>query len=296
MNTYESKLQQEAALWGSVDVQGAVTTPPDWRIHRDLLHNIVMHTADVDALLALVAPGMQTLELGCGSGWLTLAMAQQGATATGLDISERSLDVATIYYDAIAGEVTGCVMYEVADLNRLTLPAATYDMIVTRGTLHHLIEMEHVVAEVYKALKPGGLFWVSDQDGDEALHTALFASALMFVLPTVVSYRDKVRGLLQFGVQAPQRIKASMEAEGLSPFEGAGREHDWVSLVKQRFLIERQIIKPAVTGYMAHQLDLPYTQAVAALRVIKSVDNVLTKLGVIHSTGVILYARKPLAT
>ncbi len=296
MNTYEAKLQQEAALWGSADEHTALTTAPDWRIHRDLLHNVVMHTADIDALLALVAPGMQVLELGCGSGWLTLAMAQRGANATGLDISARSLDVAQAYYASIADEVKGTATYEVADLNRLTLPANTYDIIVTRGTLHHLVELEHVIAEVCSALKPGGLFWISDQDGDETLGTALFASALMFALPTVVSYRDKVRGLMEFGARAPQRIKASMEAEGLSPFEGAGRDHDWVAIVKRRFLVERQITKPAVTGYLAHQVQLPYSQAVAVLRAIKAVDGTLTRLGLLHSTGVILYARKPNAT
>ncbi|MEM6282104.1 MAG: class I SAM-dependent methyltransferase [Chloroflexota bacterium] len=290
--TYDEQLQQEAALWGSVDA--ASTTPPDWALRRTLLHNAIMHTADIDALLAQVTPGMRTLELGCGPGWLTHAMAKRGAHATGMDISEQSLEVARAYYEQTRADLPGTADYHVADLNRLQLEPGTYDIIVTKGTLHHLLELEHVIGQVYAALKPGGLFWASDQDGDEALHTALAASALMFVLPTTVSYADKFAGLAKFGADAPSRIKASMEAEGLSPFEGAGRDHDWVTLIEQQFVVERKIVKPAITGYMAHQLNMPEKPLWWTLRAIKAVDALLVKLGILHSTGVILYARKPL--
>jgi len=291
-STYDEKLQQEAALWGSVDA--ADTTPPDWEIRKKLLHNAIMHTVDVDKMLALISPGMRVLELGCGSGWLTLAAAKRGAFATGYDISAQSLEVARRWYNTNRETFTGTADFAVQDLNKLQLEPQSYDLIFTRGTLHHLLELAHVIEQVHGALKPGGLFWVSDQDGDEALHTALFASALMFALPTTIRYTEKFAGLAKFGANAPSRIKASMEAEGLSPFEGAGREHDWVKLIEQHFLVERKVIKPAVTGYLAHQINLPHAQAMRVLRAVKAVDGVLTKLGVLHSTGVIMYGRKPL--
>ena len=217
MTTYEDKLKQEAELWGSVDERNAADIPPDWRAHRHLRHNAIMHTADIDALLARVQPGMQTLELGCASGWLTLAMAQRGAHATGLDVSEKSLAIARDYYAQVADETTGTADYHYADLNQIQLEPNQYDIIVTKGTLHHLVNMAQVIEQVHRALKPGGLFWISDEDGEHSLPTALFASALMFVLPTTVSYRDKIGGLLKFGANAPARIKASMEAEGSIP-------------------------------------------------------------------------------
>lgn len=290
MVNYEEQLAQEAALWGDVDEMNAVNTPPDWAVYRHLRHNAIMHTADIDTMLQLIEPGMTTLELGCGSGWLTLAMAQRGANATGLDISEKSLAIARDY--AGSQSLAGAVHYEVADLNALDLPTNHYDVVVTKGTLHHLVEMRHVIATVHQALKPSGLFWISDQDGEESLTTALFASGLMFVLPTTLSYREKIGGLLKFGLRSPQRIKASMEAEGLSPFEGAGREHDWVKLINEHFTIEQHIVKPAVTGYLAHQVQLPDAIAMPLLRSIKAVDGILVKLKLLRSTGVILYARK----
>ncbi len=293
--TYQDKLQQEADLWGSVDESHAVQLAPDWRTHQHLRHNAIMHTADINALLERIQPGMYTLELGCASGWLTLAMAQRGAHAVGLDVSEKSLAVGRAYYQQVKDETPGTVRYAYADLNHVQLEANHYDIIVTKGTLHHLVGMPHLIPQVYRALKPGGLFWISDQDGDEAMLTALFASGLMFILPTTIGYRDKIAGLAKFGANAPARIKASMEAEGLSPFEGAGRDHDWVALIGSQFEIEQLIRKPAVTGYIAHQLAMPRWAALPLLRGLRAVDTLLVRGGLLHSTGVIVYARKPSA-
>ena len=289
-NDYEDKLAQEAELWGSEAERQSV--PPDWKYHRSLRHNAIYHTADIDAFLQHVQPGMTTLELGCGSGWLTLAMAQRGATAKGIDISDKALNVARRYYESMREIISGSTHYEAADLNTIQLPAAAYDVIAVKGTLHHLTHMDAVIAQIHHALKPGGLLWVSDSHGEEARSTVLVASALMFVLPTYTSYRAKFAGLRRFGVNAPSRIKASIEAEGLSPFEGAGREHDWVKLIGERFTIEQRIKAPAVTGYITHQISLPDPLALPLLRVIRVFDRLFVRLRLLRPTGLILYARK----
>lgn len=289
---YEQMLADEAALWGQDAAAMAQQVPPDWRYHQNLRHNIIYHKADINAFLEQVQPGMTVLELGCGSGWLTLAMAQRGANATGLDISAQAMDVARQYYESIRETVPGSVSYAVADLNAVSLEPEHYDIIAVKGTLHHLLRVDHVVAEMQRALKPGGLLWAADSDGEEAMSTALVASGLMFLLPTVVSYRDKIGGLLKFGTSAPGRIKASIEAEGLSPFEGAGREHDWLTLVYDHFTVEQRIDAPAVTGYITHQIKLPDWAALPLLRALCVVDRALVRLKLLHNTGVIVYARK----
>ncbi len=292
MNDYERDLQEEAAHWSAEAVQQAQSVPPDWRYHRTLRHNAIMHTADIDALLAHVQPGMRALELGCASGWLTLAMAQRGAVASGLDIGEEALQVARDYYAQVRAETPGSVEYHVSDLNYLDLPTETYDLVVVKGALHHLIRLDQVIEQIHKALKRGGLLWASDQDGGEAFATVLTASALMFVLPTEISYSEKIRGLLHFGLRSPSRIKASMEAEGSSPFEGAGREHDWLKLIQERFVVEALARAPAFTGYITAQVKLPDTLALPLLRGLRAADRLLVRAGVLHSTGVVVYARK----
>ncbi len=292
MTSYEQQLAAEAELWGAEAVKQAQSVSPDWRSHRGLRHNAVMHAASIDAFLGHVQPGMAALELGCGSGWLSLAMAQRGAQVTGLDISEKALQIAREYYASIQSEVSGSVTYQAADLNTLELPLEQYDVIAVKGTLHHLVNLPQVIEQMQRALKPGGLLWIADSHGEESMAAVLIASALTFVLPTHISYADKIRGLLRFRANAPARIKASIEAQGLSPFEGAGREHDWLALVEERFAVERRVTSPAFTGYITAQLKAPDGLAIPFLRLLRGIDRLLVRLGLLRSTGVLLYVRK----
>lgn len=291
--SYEQQLAEEARIWGNVAVEQAAQMRPDWQYYRNVRQNVIMHQHDIDALLHVIQPGMKTLELGCGAGWLTIAMARRGADAHGIDISDQAVDIAQRYFVSIKEQIAGTATYEVADLNTVKLQPNYYDLIAAKGVLHHLIRLEHVIENLYQALKPGGMLWLSDSRGDESLLSALIASGLTFILPTEVSYRDKLRGLLRFGLRAPGRVRASMQAEGLSPFEGAGREHDWLDLIKDRMIIDQQINVPTITGYVAAQTTLPDWVALPLLRGMYRVDSFLLKHHILRGTGLIIYAHKP---
>jgi 2-polyprenyl-3-methyl-5-hydroxy-6-metoxy-1,4-benzoquinol methylase len=291
--SYQEQLEQEGRIWGEAFRQLAQETPPEWAYYRQRLEYLYTHRPAIDALLASVRPGMNALELGCGSGWLTLALAQAGADALGLDISEQALAVGQAYYERIRERVRGQVRYQVADLNTLRLPAAAYDLIVIKGTLHHLPEAPHVIAQVKAALKPDGRVWIHDSQGDEHPRSVLLASALMFLLPTHVSYAEKLRGLWRFRRNATERIRMSMQAEGLSPFEGSGRHHDWLALVQAAFPSATVTRGLSITGYLAHQLRMPRALAVPTLWLIAQVDRLLTRAGVLRSTGVTVSAQAP---
>jgi 2-polyprenyl-3-methyl-5-hydroxy-6-metoxy-1,4-benzoquinol methylase len=290
--TYQEQLRGEAELWGTEAERMAQQMPPDWRYHQALPHNRVLHGDRINELLSRIHPGMTVLELGCASGWLSLAMAQQGAAVTGYDISEKSLAIAQDYYAQIADDVPGQVQYAVADLNHLNLPANMYDVVVVKGVLHHLVNMPEVIAQVKHTLKPGGLFWIHDVFADEGLMQALLAGGLMVLLPTEVSYQEKLRGLVQFGTRAPQRIKASMEAEGLSPFEGAGRDHNWLHLVQQHFSIERQQPVASLTGYLTAQVTLPQSIGLPFLKTLRVIEENLLSAGILQASSMTVYARK----
>jgi 2-polyprenyl-3-methyl-5-hydroxy-6-metoxy-1,4-benzoquinol methylase len=291
---YADRLQSEAAVWSASAADLASTAVPEWAVHRCLRHNAVQYAAHVDALLERVRPGMRVLELGCSSGWLSLAMARRGAIVHGLDIAEGALAIGRAHYESVAEEVAGRVTYAVADVNDLRVQADAYDLVVAKGVLHHLTDAASTVARVYDALSSGGLFWVCDNHGHESLRTAVAAGALMFVLPTEVSYQDKLRGLLHFGWKSPDRIRASMEAEGLSPFEGGGRDVDWPGAIDRLFDVESKVEDTAITGYIAAQLAPSDAIVMPFLRVLRAVDRALVHLHLLRSTGLVVYARKPI--
>jgi hypothetical protein len=158
--------------------------------------------------------------------------------------------------------------------------------------LHHLVNLEQVISAIHQSLKTGGLLWVDDTNGDEALPSVLLAGGFAFLLATPTRYADKIRALFKFGIRTPSRVQASIEAHGLSPFEGAGREHNWLKLIQEQFKIERRVNLPAFTGYVSAQWIAPDAVAIPILKGMRAVDRLLIRLGLLKNTGVVLYARK----
>ena len=76
--TYQEQLSQEAKLWGEESERVAREMPPEWRFHRRHRQNVIIHAVNIDELLNHIQPGMRVLEIGCASGFMTLAMAQKG--------------------------------------------------------------------------------------------------------------------------------------------------------------------------------------------------------------------------
>jgi 2-polyprenyl-3-methyl-5-hydroxy-6-metoxy-1,4-benzoquinol methylase len=119
-------------------------------------------------------PGARVLDLGCGAGWLSLELARQGAHVTALDISQTNLALGRhmvetnprnfpFLYQKFAGlpcrlEQFGSVEYIYADLNSVELPKGEYDAVVVWDSLHHVRDLERLLAQVRVSLKPNGLF------------------------------------------------------------------------------------------------------------------------------------------
>lgn len=103
------------------------------------------------ALLELLAPqpGETVLDLGCGTGHLTAAVASAGARVVGLDQSEEMLVQARAAYPALS-----FVGGDARDF-RFEEP---FDAIFSNATLHWVRPPEQAVRSVAGALKPGGRF------------------------------------------------------------------------------------------------------------------------------------------
>ena len=55
--------------------------------------------------------------------------------------------------------------YRVEDINAIRLPARRYDIVFFHGSLHHIRNVEHVLEQVRRALKPGGLLFLDEYMG-----------------------------------------------------------------------------------------------------------------------------------
>ena len=106
-----------------------------WQFGRDLLG------------MLLPQPGERILDVGCGTGQLTSAIAQAGATVVGMDQSAEMIAAARENYPEL--------QFEVADI-----AAATYDhefdAVFSNAALHWVKNQRGAIAAIARALKPGG--------------------------------------------------------------------------------------------------------------------------------------------
>jgi 2-polyprenyl-6-hydroxyphenyl methylase/3-demethylubiquinone-9 3-methyltransferase len=93
------------------------------------------------------------LDVGCGAGLLTNALAVAGHLVSGIDLSETSLETARRH------DQTGQVRYRVANAYSLPFADASFDVVCATDVLEHVEEPHRLIAEASRVLKPNGLFF-----------------------------------------------------------------------------------------------------------------------------------------
>jgi len=109
-----------------------------------------------------VKPGEICVDLGSGRGTDVLRMAEQAGEegfAFGIDISDGML--ATARENAAKFGVNN-VKFIQSELEKLELPDQTADLVVSNCTINHAADKAAVWNEIFRILKKGGRFVVSD--------------------------------------------------------------------------------------------------------------------------------------
>lgn len=107
--------------------------------------------------------GRRALDVGCGAGLLSEAMAREGARVTALDLAPELIDVARLHLLEARLEHPGLeVDYRLQPVEALAeeLPGA-FDVITCMEMLEHVPDPAAVVAACARALAPGGRLFLS---------------------------------------------------------------------------------------------------------------------------------------
>lgn len=105
--------------------------------------------------------GLRILDVGCGGGLLTEALARNGAEAVGVDTAREAIQVAKLH--ALERGVES-VTYHAGALEQLPdlMPDATpFDAVVCMELLEHVPDPERLIQDAAKWLRPGGHLMVS---------------------------------------------------------------------------------------------------------------------------------------
>ena len=142
---------------------------------------------------SVVTPGAKdVLDIGCGAGNYSLKLLQRlpdrDVNVTLLDLSGPMLDRAS---QRVGKAASGGVRTLQGDIRDVDLGEAQYDVVMASAVLHHLREddqWEAVFAKIFRALRPGGSFWISDLI--EQSHPAVQALTMRRYGDYLVSLRD----------------------------------------------------------------------------------------------------------
>jgi 2-polyprenyl-6-hydroxyphenyl methylase/3-demethylubiquinone-9 3-methyltransferase len=151
--------------------------------------------------------GRDVLDLGCAGGFMAEAMAKRGARVTGIDPAAGAIAAARAHA-RLGGLRIG---YDVGVGEALPYDTASFDAVVCVDVLEHVADLNKVLSEVARTLRPGGLF----------LFDTINRNALAR-LATVTIAEDVLR-LLPRGTHdpalfiKPQELRAALQGAGLVP-------------------------------------------------------------------------------
>jgi ubiquinone/menaquinone biosynthesis C-methylase UbiE len=110
----------------------------------------------IKKLTSNILSGSKVLDLGCGTGVLTKALAASGYDTTGVDISRAMLEKITP-----ESEDDRLTLWE-GDVFGLPFQDSCFDGIITRWVVPHFRDWPLIIKEAARVLKPGGII-VYDQ-------------------------------------------------------------------------------------------------------------------------------------
>lgn len=167
---YRKRLEEEIEHYSELYSSGGAAqlmepAPPAWVELQRRAARLIRErtgadlTGHVTALLK-ARPRARMLSLGCGAGGVELVFARQARSSEilCLDINAAALELGR---QAAAAEGLN-VRFAEADLNRVELTPEAFDVVFCHASLHHVLELERLLAQVERALRPEGALVVVD--------------------------------------------------------------------------------------------------------------------------------------
>ena len=127
--------------------------------------------------------GLQVLDVGCGGGILSDAMARVGAQVTGIDLAAKSLKVAQLH--ALETQTPNVSYREVSAEAMATAQPDCFDVVTCMEMLEHVPDPASVVKACATLVKPGGWVFFStlNRNPKSFLFAILGAEYVLNLLP-----------------------------------------------------------------------------------------------------------------
>lgn len=170
----------------------------------------------IDRLAGLA--GKRVIDIGCGGGILSDAMARKGALVTGIDLSAKALRVAQLH--ALEAGTTNVSYEEISAEAMAQERPGEFDVVTCMEMLEHVPDPGSVVRACSALVKPGGWVFLStlNRNSKAFLFAVLGAEYLLQLLPKGThEYAKFIR---------PSELAAHCRSAGLSLEHTRGMQYN----------------------------------------------------------------------
>lgn len=169
--------------------------------------------------------GKRVLDVGCGGGILSEAMARRGAEVTGIDLAPQTIEVAELH--ALEAQLTIRYVREAAEAHAVH-SAGAYDAVTCMEMLEHVPEPESVLRALHDLVRPGGNVFVStlNRNLKSYLMAVIGAEYVLNLLPRGTHTYDRFI--------KPSELSRWARAAGLSVMDIAGLAYDPIQRTARR--------------------------------------------------------------
>ena len=210
------------------------------------------------------APGDRVLDLGCGWGTITFALAPRVGEVVGLDFSQRAVEGCNKRLERLAGRrqgpaggqgapgpdpsaapegasaATGGIRFRVGDARRTGMDAESFDVVVAADLFEHLYpdDSREVAAEAFRLLRPGGVLSVWTPCRSHILEVLKNNDVVLKRDPSHVDYKSMPRMrriVTRAGFEVERAYFAESHLPGLSAVERIGQR--WLPLLRRRIAV-----------------------------------------------------------
>lgn len=137
--------QSQSSYWKDIYAGGSVQSEI-FRARQAVL------LAWVDELS--LTPGSRVLEIGCGAGFMSVALAQRGLRVQAIDSTEAMIEQARQY--AEESGTAERLSFEVGDVSALTFEDDSFDLVIAIGVIPWLAQPKLAIQEMARVTRQGG--------------------------------------------------------------------------------------------------------------------------------------------
>ena len=193
-------------------------TGPFWPLHRMnalrvayIRDRLLSHRGlETGGLMPL--QGLRVLDIGCGGGILSEAIARLGASVHGVDMVEKNIQIARAH--AVGQGFS--LEYECCTAERLAARGERYDAVLNMEVVEHVADLPLFMRSCANLVKPGGLMFV-------ATINRTLASYLGAIIGAEYLLRWLPKGTHQWRkFPTPAELEALLAADGLRVIDRTG--------------------------------------------------------------------------